>query len=158
MISIVALSVSMASAQSVSESYVIGVRPKTYLNIGGTSGVSIVDTTGLYAGGVLGFSRVKGNHTLGVSTEWFYDSNLTGLTGTLGPKVGLLMGELDGGAVMNTGSDSTTWGGYARLGLNFGLASSYYRVLVLSERTTTHHIGVTLKFPQQLGYQPRLEY
>lgn len=158
MISIIALSVSMASAQSVSEPYVIGVRPKTYLNIGGASGLSVSNGTGLYAGGAFGVSRVKGNHTLGVSTELFYDSNLKGLTGTLGPKVGLLIGELDGGVVMNTGSDLTTWGGYARLGLNFGLASSYYRVLVLSERTTTHHIGVTLKFPQQLGYRPRVEY
>lgn len=158
MISIIALSVSMALAQSVSEPYVIGVRPKTYFNIGGTSGVSFSDGKGLYAGGTLGVSRVKGNHTLGVSTEWLYDSNLTGLTGTLGPKVGLLMGELDGGAVMNTGADSTTWGGYARLSLNFGILSSHYRVLVLTKQSPVNHIGVTLKFPQQLGYRPRVEY
>ena len=156
MVGIVALGIGVAAAQSVNETYVIGVRPKTYLSIGTTSGVSMSNGTGVFVGGMTGISRVRGNHLLGVTTECLYDSNVSGVMGTLGPKLGLLIGEVDLGFAFSTGHKSSR-GGYIRAGMNFGVVSVNYRILMLSE-APIHHIGMSLKFPQQLGYRPRMDY
>ncbi len=150
--------ISVGFAQSVEEPFVVGAKPQTFWSIGGTTGGAVSDDWGGFVGLETGLSTVKGNRLLGVQSDLFYDTTQQNVVASIGPKVGVLMLNVDGGlAVSSNLSDITRVGGYGRLSMNFGVFAGYYRFNVWGE-DTLQQFGISIKVPQLLGYQPRMEY
>ena len=144
--------------------FVIGVHPTTFVSLGMTGGVSMSTNNGGYVGAEASVSRVYGNRLFGLSTDVMWDSALKGASMTIGPKVGVLMLAVDSGLGVRSGFDFTEpveVGMYGRAGLNLGLGGLYYRVSwwpQSDELSVVHHLGVSIKIPQQIGYEPRTPY
>lgn len=144
--------------------FVIGVHPTQFFSVGITGGGTVSSTNGGYVGIESSISRVYGNRMMGLSTDVVWDSALSGASITIGPKVGVLMLAMDGGVGVRSDVDFTEpveLGMYGRVGLNLGLGGVYYRMgwwPESDELSVMHHIGVSIKIPQQLGYEPRTPY
>jgi len=144
--------------------FVIGVHPTHFFSVGMTGGGTVSSTNGGYIGIESSMSRVHGNRLLGLSADVVWDSALNGASMTIGPKVGLLMLAMDGGLGVRSDFDfteSVELGMYGRVGLNLGLGGLYYRMgwwPESDELSVMHHVGVSIKIPQQLGYKPRTPY
>ena len=152
------------SQEKPSVPFVIGVRPKKFLSVGMTGGGTVSSTNGGYVGIESSMSRVYGNRLLGLSADVVWDSALNGASMTIGPKVGLLIFAFDTGLGVRSDFDlkePVELGVVARVGLNLGLGGVYYRMgwwPQSDELSVMHHVGVSVKIPQQLGYEPRTPY
>lgn len=153
--------VGLANAQSVIEPFVLGREPQTFVNVGWTAGASLAETPGIFAGGTAGISRITGNQWVGATADILLDTG-SGINLLVGPKVGLLVLGVDAGfAARSDFRNPIVTGGYGRAEVNLGVVSWYYRAVVWpveSALSTTHQLGVSMKFPQQLGYKPRVVY
>jgi len=147
-----------------SKPFVIGVHPTQFFSVGMTGGGTVSSTNGGYVGIESSLSRVYGNRLVGLSTDVVWDSALNGASMTIGPRVGVLMLAIDGGLGVRSGVDfteSVDVGMYGRVGLNLGLGGMYYRMgwwPESDELSVMHHVGVSIKIPQQIGYTPRTPY
>ena len=150
--------------QSVSQNikmnaFEVGVKPRVFVSLGATSGLSLSSESGVFVGLESGVSRVNGNRLFGLSGDILWDSGLGGFSATVGPRVGILVIALDGGiSVRQKIERSAEVGAQLRTMLNFGIGSMYYRVGFWPESeelSTVHQLGVSLRFPQQIGYKPR---
>lgn len=137
----------------------VGVEPKIFVSFGAMSGVSMSSTNGGFVGVETAMSRVNGNRLVGLSADVLWDSGLGGVSAMMGPRVGLLMIAVDGGVGVRHNFDGTSEvGSQLRALCNLGIGSIYYRVGFWPESeelSTVHQLGISVKFPQQLGYQPR---
>jgi len=137
----------------------VGVEPRVFVSFGGMSGVSISSVNGGFVGLEAAVSRVNGNRLVGLSGDVLWDSGLGGVSATMGPRVGLLMAALDGGVSVRQDFDGTLEvGSQLRAICNLGVGSFYYRAGFwpnADELSTVHQLGISIKFPQQLGYKPR---
>ena len=141
------------------DAFEVGVRPRVFVSFGATSGLSVSSTNGGFIGLETGVSRVNGNRLVGLSGDVLWDSGLGGFSATVGPRVGLLVFAVDGGiSVRQDAVRASEMGAQLRTLLNFGIGSMYYRVGFwpeAEELSTVHQLGVSLRFPQQIGYKPR---
>ena len=141
------------------DAFEVGVKPRVFVSLGATSGLSVSSTNGGFVGLETGVSRVNGNRLVGFSGDVLWDSGLGGLVATVGPRVGLLVLAVDGGISVRQDVDqSSEVGVQLRTLLNLGIGSMYYRVGLwpeAEELSTVHQLGMSLRFPQQIGYKPR---
>ncbi len=137
----------------------VGVEPKVFVSLGATSGASISSTNGGFVGLETTVSRVNGNRLVGLSGDVLWDTGLGGIAATLGPRVGLLILAADGGISVRQDFDGVLEvGSQLRAICNLGIGSIYYRAGFWpqsEELSTVHQLGISIKFPQQLGYKPR---
>ena len=142
-----------------SDAFQVGVEPTTFLSFGATSGLSLSSNNGLFVGLESAISRVNGNRLFGLSGDVLWDTGLDGVSATIGPRVGLLIVSVDGGvSVRHDFEGAVEVGSQLRAICNLGFGSMYYRVGFWPETealSTVHQLGISLKFPQQLGYKPR---
>ena len=142
-----------------SDAFQIGVEPSTFLSFGATSGLSLSSKNGVFVGLESAISRVNGNRLFGLSGDVLWDTGLGGVSATIGPRMGLLMVSIDGGVSLRHDFDGASEvGSQMRASCNLGFGSMYYRVGFWPETealSTVHQLGLSLKFPQQLGYKPR---
>ena len=86
----------------------------------------------------------------------FYDFAQQDTTITIGPRIGKMVLGVDGGlGVRLGGADQIELGQQFRAIFNLGIASVYYRYGIWSEENT-HQVGLTIKIPTILNYEPRL--
>ena len=141
------------------DAFEIGVKPRVFVSLGATSGLSISSQNGGFVGFETAVSRVNGNRLVGLSGDVLWDSGLRGFSATVGPRVGLLVGAVDGGiSVRQEIEGAPEVGAQLRTLLNLGIGSMYYRVGFWPESeelSTVHQLGLSLRFPQQIGYKPR---
>ena len=155
-----ALNESSQTASSLMEQpFTIGVDPKTFVSFGGTSGLSLASEHGIFTGVEASIARVNGNRSIGINGDVLWDTVLQGASISVGPRFGVLMFALDGGVGLRTDFDAgVELGSYIRTSLNLGFVSTHYRFGLwpeADELATVHQLGVSLRFPQQLGYAPR---
>lgn len=150
----------------------IGKRPGTFLTVGGLGGVGFTEQNaqdGRAAGGYGGLeasvARVNGSRSFGLTSDVVFDS-AQGVVLTVGPKVGVWALHVDGGlsvrvplsdpTTQSTQSPQSHYGLYTKGSLNLGLGSLYYRTLWGNEHLgTVHQVGLSVRLPRLLGYQPR---
>lgn len=137
----------------------VGVEPKMFVSFGVESGMSISSANGGFLGLETSMSRVNGNRLVGLSGDVLWDTGLDGISATIGPRVGLLLFAVDGGVGFRHKFDSSIdVGSQVRVLLNLGIGTVYYRAGFwpdAEELSTVHQLGISVKFPQQLGYKPR---
>ena len=150
----------------------IGKRPGTFLSVGALGGVGFVEpdeqdgrATGGYGGLEATAARVNGSRSFGLTSDVVLDS-AQGVVLTVGPKVGVWALHVDGGLSVRVPlSDPTTqsqervqsrYGLYTKGSVNLGLGTFYYRTLWGNESLrTVHQVGLSVRVPWLLGYQPR---
>ncbi len=144
----------------------IGKRPGTFLSVGALGGLGFTAQDGqrdavssVYAGLEATASRVNGSRSLGLTSDVAFDTT-QGMVLTVGPKVGIWAVHVDGGMAVRVplgeASNQGRYGVYTKGSLNLGLGSLYYRTLWANENfQTVHQVGLSLRVPQLLGYQPR---
>tara|TARA_B100001093_G_scaffold504166_1_gene559575 strand:+ start:209 stop:733 length:525 start_codon:yes stop_codon:yes gene_type:complete len=141
------------------DAFEVGVRPRVFVSLGATSGLSVSSQNGGFVGLETAVSRVNGNRLVGLSGDVLWDSGLGGFSSTVGPRVGLLVVAVDGGISVRQEIEGTPEvGAQVRTLLNLGIGTMYYRVGFWPESedlSTVHQLGVSLRFPQQIGYKPR---
>ena len=148
MISLVCL-IQLAQAE---ESYSFGFPVQKMFNTGLTARVSSTGFVGLECN----YSVVKKSTWMGVYSDVFYDFAQQDTTITIGPRVGKMVFGIDGGlGVRLGGKEQMELGQQFRVLLNLGVASVYYRYGIWSEEKT-HQVGLTIKIPTILNYEPRL--
>ena len=139
-------------AQAAEESYSFGFPAQKMFNTGLTGGVS----NGGFVGLECNYSVVKKSTWMGVYSDVFYDFAQQDTTITIGPRVGKMVFGIDGGlGVRLGGKEQMKLGQQFRVLLNLGVASVYYRYGIWSEEKT-HQVGLTIKIPTILNYEPRL--
>ena len=140
----------------------IGVHPKTFVSVGGTTGIGVSDNKGVFAGLNATVSRVNGNSLIGATGDVTWDASSNQLVATVGPRVGKLMFALDGGLAIRSDFTESALGGQVRGSLNLGLGSVYIRTMLWPQTdggvSAVTQLGFSVNFPQQLGYKPRTTY
>ena len=139
-------------AQATGTPYSFGFPAQKMFNTGLTAGVSQRGFMGLECN----YSVVKKSIWMGVYSDVFYDFDQQDTTITIGPRIGKMVLGVDGGLGIRLGGvDQIELGQQFRALFNLGIASVYYRYGIWSEENT-HQIGLTIKIPTILNYEPRM--
>ena len=149
---------SMPFALAEEKPYSFGVPPQRYFNTGVTAGSSFSSLgKGRFLGIECNYVRSNKGMWAGLYTDALYDFGNGNTMITIGPKIGMYIIGLDGGiGIVLDPKDQRDLQMQGRILLTFGVFSMYYRYGIrMDTDISTHQIGLSIKMPFPLNYEPR---